>query len=153
MDTHATCPKRQVYSGLIQGEASVLCREVNEVLDRIGDISTLCDVEYFDLKIILSELLQNAVRHGNNMDKDKVVMLEVCINENNCVEITVQDQGTGFDFEMELENGRNRCFAACDPLDMDEFGRGLLIVKNLCDNLSQSDIGNCITVQKRLIAN
>jgi serine/threonine-protein kinase RsbW len=80
-----------------------------------------------DLAISVSELVNNAILHGNSSDHTKTVDIRVSF-ANSSVTITVTDQGRGFDPES-LEN----------PLDDDnllrEVGRGIFIVKNFVDDV------------------
>jgi serine/threonine-protein kinase RsbW len=55
----------------------------------------------FDLKVVLNELVLNAVKHGNREDETKFVKVYADI-ENGEVCITVQDEGRGFDYESLL---------------------------------------------------
>lgn len=150
MEARVSCPDGQVYSGVISSDASVVCREVNVVLGRLDSCSPLDEDEQFDVRVILSELLQNAIRHGNAMDRAKTISLDVTVGEGNYLEISVQDEGDGFDAERVLAQKRVRALDACDLFEMDECGRGLLIIETLCDTVRRNESGNRVTVRKRL---
>ncbi len=150
MEAREACRERQVYSGIIHSEASVVCREVKVVLDRLGSFSLLGEDDHFDVKVILNELLQNAIRHGNEMNASKMVSLDVFLEESQILEISVEDEGPGFDVERTLAQKRRRCFDVDDLCDMDECGRGLLIIETLCDTVQRNASGNRITVRKKL---
>jgi serine/threonine-protein kinase RsbW len=150
MEARDTCRDRQVYSGVISSDASVVCREVGVVLRRLEQYAELNEDERFDIRVILSELLQNAIRHGNAMDRAKTISLDVAVEEGNCLEISVEDEGTGFDVERVLAQKRVKAMNPGDLLEMDEFGRGLLIVETLCDTFRRNESGNRVTVRKGL---
>lgn len=104
----------------------------------------------FDIKIILNELLQNAIEHGNLLDCSKRVYMDVCISERDVLNITIMDQGRGFDVRKVM-NMKNNEMCDTDILELPECGRGLQIVKSLCDDISFNQRGNCVTVKKRLL--
>lgn len=152
MEARDTCLERRVYSGVINSDASVVCREVNVVLQRLERVSALDEDERFDVRVILSELLQNAIRHGNAMDRAKTISLDVTVEEGNTLEISVEDEGTGFDVERVLAQKRIKALDAEDVFELDEFGRGLLIIESLCDAVRRNESGNRVTVRKRICA-
>ena len=156
MEAHNSCQDRRlykrVYSGVISSDASVVCREVNAVLRQLERHSGLNEDDRFDVRVILSELLQNAVRHGNAMDRAKTISLDVTVEEGNCLEISVEDEGTGFDVERVLAQKRIKALDACDVFDMDEFGRGLMIIETLCDTVRRNESGNRVTIRKQIHA-
>jgi len=141
---------KRLYSGKINSDAAAVCREVNVVLNRIEDRSHLNEDEHFDVKVILNELLQNAIRHGNGMDCDKMIALDVSIDALDTLEISVQDEGPGFDVERMIELKREKALDCDDVFCMDESGRGLLIIENLCDTVLRNASGNCVTVRKQI---
>lgn len=139
----------KIYSELINSDALEVCREVKTILSRLVTISGIDADQQFDIRVILSELLQNAIRHGNAMDSRKKVRVDVWLQDNRVLLISVADQGQGFDVQHII--GRRTKSIGSNSLSMDESGRGLLIVQNLCDDIQFSPKGNTITVKKRLI--
>lgn len=95
-----------------------------------------------DIAISVSELVNNAILHGNESASDKMVTVTISKNDS-CVEISVTDQGAGFD-PSDIEN----------PIDdanlMKEVGRGIFIVRSLMDHveIEASDRGTTIIVTK-----
>jgi len=95
-----------------------------------------------DIAISVSELVNNAILHGNKSASDKAVTVTISRN-NSCVEISVTDQGIGFD-PCDIEN----------PIDdanlMKEVGRGIFIVRSLMDQveIEASDRGTTVIVTK-----
>lgn len=152
MEARDTCQDRRVYSGVINSDASVVCREVNVVLRRLEQYSKMSEDDQFDVRVILSELLQNAIRHGNAMDRAKTISLDVTVEEGNCLEISVEDEGTGFDVERVLAQKRIKALSQGNLFEMDEFGRGLLIIETLCDTVRRNESGNRVTVRKVISA-
>jgi len=80
-----------------------------------------------DLAIATTELINNAIIHGNRKDASKTVTLSLQFTPKD-VTIRVQDQGNGFEPE-----------GIPDPLAeenlLKEVGRGIFIVRSLMDDL------------------
>jgi len=142
--------EKKIYSELISSDAYEVCKEVRTILDRLKMTSGIDTEQSFDIKVILSELLQNAIKHGNSMDHNKKILVDVWLQDNSKVlGICVTDQGNGFDVSKAINCNKKNMFD-CDPLFTDESGRGLFIVQNLCDDVKFNQTGNAITVTKRL---
>jgi len=80
-----------------------------------------------DIAISVSELVNNAMVHGNKSSDEKMVTVRIT-RFKNTVTITVSDEGSGFDPTV-----------VPDPLAeenlMHEVGRGLFIVRSLMDKV------------------
>jgi serine/threonine-protein kinase RsbW len=80
-----------------------------------------------DIAISVSELVNNAMIHGNRSADDKQVTVQIS-SKNSTITITVSDQGGGFN-PTEIP----------DPLAeenlLQEVGRGLFIVRSLMDKV------------------
>ena len=78
------------------------------------------------------------------MDKGKIG-----ITENGYAFFIIEDEGEGFDFKSFIEKD----FEIEDTVDikhLKESGRGVLIVKKLCDKLKFNEKGNKAVVLKKL---
>lgn len=140
----------KIYSKEIETDAYIACNEVKNILDLLQVRFSLDSDTCFDIKVILCELMQNSIKHGNECDKSKIIGVEICLNENSRVlRITVKDQGCGFEASKTKELSLNKEID-CNPLNMDESGRGLFIVNELCDCMEFNSVGNAITVMKRI---
>lgn len=128
--------------------ASELCNirnSVNNIVEFILDChGQLREDTLFEIKVILNELLQNAIKHGNKEDVTKQVKVRTGI-DNHYVYFIVEDEGDGFDCDCERQSE-----ALLDLFQMKENGRGILIVKNLCDKVKYNCKGNKIVVLKSL---
>lgn len=86
-----------------------------------------------DIAISVTEIVNNAIIHGNKKDPAKEVSLRIQ-NDSGKLQFTVTDEGAGFDPE-EIP----------DPLKeenlMREVGRGVFIVKSLMDNITVENTG------------
>lgn len=80
-----------------------------------------------DIAISVSELVNNAIDHGNKKNEEKRVTIAIEKNSSG-VTISVSDEGTGFD-PNEID----------DPLAeenlLKEVGRGIFIVRSLMDSI------------------
>lgn len=96
-----------------------------------------------DIAISISEAVNNAIEHGNEGDRSKLVKIEL-EELSDGVLIRVRDQGTGFDPQK-----------VADPTDPEnllaESGRGLLIIRHLMDevNVVAEKTGTLIEMIKR----
>lgn len=141
---------KKIYSEIIESDTYEVCREVRTILDRLQMTSCVDTDQCFDIKVILNELLQNAIKHGNEYDAHKKIRVDVWLQENSKVlGITVKDQGQGFNPVSTMDMKFSQV-SVCDPMAMDESGRGLFIVQNLCDGMEFNTSGNAVTVHKRL---
>jgi serine/threonine-protein kinase RsbW len=80
-----------------------------------------------NLAIAVTELVNNAIKHGNKLQKDKTVTVMITYKSGK-IEITVKDEGEGFNPDK-----------IADPLAeenlMKEIGRGIFIVNSLIDDV------------------
>lgn len=88
----------------------------------------LTTIDHYEFYLILDEAISNAMEHGNQWNIEKHVTLRVFQPEENKMEISIEDQGNGFNPEIipEQING----IQAMNPR-----GRGILIIKKFCDVL------------------
>lgn len=109
-------------------------------------LSTLDTYGYPDetirkMKITLTELLVNAILHGNNRDFSKKVTIGHVIAKSKAV-ISIMDEGEGFNPhglpDPTLPENLTR-----------DCGRGLFIVRHYVDEVGFNEIGNRITITKK----
>lgn len=144
-------------------------KEVNKALDDVFE-----DIKPFfnesDAKECLLgvyELLVNAIEHGNlgityemkkkwldediydqefqrltKENQDKKVLLSVLIEDDTLV-ATITDEGKGFDMKKQVEK-------QSEDNILRESGRGLIIVKHFFEVLVYNEIGNQVTIVKKL---
>lgn len=118
--------------------------DVDEFIENRLRESGINDSTVADLAISVSEIVNNAIIHGNKADINKKVQVKLSINPER-VEIRVKDQGGGFDPDM-----------IPDPLAesnlLNVVGRGIFIVRSLMDTIdfNFSDNGTEIVITKSL---
>jgi serine/threonine-protein kinase RsbW len=97
-----------------------------------------------DIAISVSELVNNAIVHGNKFAREKKVTVKLA-HGNGSLTVSVTDQGTGFD------PGH-----VPDPLAQEnllkEVGRGIFIVRQLMDkvDITASPHGTTIAITKSI---
>lgn len=99
---------------------------INDMTMRfMGDISAYLQDEktLYDLRLIVTELMVNGVRHGNMENFNKLIRLCAVVSDDK-VTIIVKDQG----------NGIKRKNCSCSDFTKTN-GRGLFIVEHIADKI------------------
>ena len=87
----------------------------------LSDLDSRLDASIaFDVRLLVSELVTNSVKHAG-VSEDDSIMLQVDIREDSVVRVEVRDHGPGFERP-----------SASPPDDADE-GWGLFLVEQLAD--------------------
>lgn len=114
---------------------------VEKVTEKIANYMHFTDEEKDSLAIAVTEIVGNAIVHGNKRDKKKKVTVDFEY-QNKTIIVTIQDEGEGFDI-AEIAN----------PLEpenlLKESGRGIFIVRALMDTVEFMNTGT--GTQVRLI--
>lgn len=116
---------------------------VNDILAFLKEQNpALSDNDYYDLKLIYSELLINAVVHGNHNEIMKQVSVTTDFFEDGTIAAEITDEGTGFDLTEVL----NRKSA------LEESGRGICIAVSLADEFTchKKENGTQILFKKKV---
>jgi serine/threonine-protein kinase RsbW len=110
--------------------------KVENIIESIKDEHQIPDEVYGNILVSVSEGVNNAIKHGNSLDSEKVVDFLFQITEKN-YEFTISDKGPGFDFAN-----------IPDPTHPDNLekidGRGVFIMKTLSDKLEFKNNGSRI---------
>ncbi len=117
------------------------CRE--KVYEAIDDSRKFLDefiteTEAIGIKVLLRELLMNAVVHGNRFNKELLVKCAIERVEEKRFRVSVEDEGKGFDHRSLQDGDQDFEFSEC--------GRGYLLIKRLSDRIQFNDKGNRVTV-------
>jgi serine/threonine-protein kinase RsbW len=102
----------------------------------------------FEIRVILNELIVNAICHGNNCGDDKGAYVTIKIFNDSYLYVCVKDEGCGFNHKVDLQKlgdyveEKNNSF--------NEHGRGLIIVEQLSDKLKFNKCGNKVSIIKSL---
>lgn len=108
-------------------------RIVESFIDNAKEKYQLNDDIYGNIMIAVTESVNNAIVHGNQSDTSKNVHLKLSL-EKSLIKFTIQDEGLGFDYET-----------LPDPTLPENInkpgGRGIFLMKNLCDEVSFKEEG------------
>jgi serine/threonine-protein kinase RsbW len=111
-----------------------------EIIEKI--IADLKILEHcFDIKLMLTEALTNAFKHGNKGNIDKPIYLRYAYDGIE-VKFEIEDCGTGFENFSIPEEPSNECL-------LSDSGRGLFLIKCMADKIELRK--NTLVIQKCLI--
>ncbi|GHV38820.1 hypothetical protein FACS189490_01370 [Clostridia bacterium] len=119
---------------------------VAELIAGLRSHREVSDDDETDLRLILSELLYNAVVHGNKNDTQKLVTVRVTLEHESEVllKCEIADQGEGFSHKKFFAEYGNK-----DILESDH-GRGVWLAASLTEDFAYNESGNSVTFSKRL---
>lgn len=106
--------------------------------------NSLMEDEEFEFRLILNELISNGITHGNERCEDKSLVASIREVDKDTISICIEDEGDGFN--------HNSCFHKKYPL-YTEGGRGLKIIRELCDEVQFYCNGSHIEVSKSIKSN
>lgn len=102
-------------------------RIVESFIDNVKDKYNINDDIYGNIMVAVTESVNNAIKHGNKLDKNKNVIL-ITEYEDNLVRFIIEDEGEGFDYNT-----------LPDPTAPDRIeqlgGRGIFLMKHLSDEV------------------
>lgn len=98
----------------------------------------------FEIKLILLEIITNAVVHGNKRDETKKIEVSYYM-DNRIFEVLIKDEGKGFDFQKYIEK------SLVDDIDFSKTNnRGILLVHALSDDIRFINNGTTVYIKKDL---
>ena len=131
-------PRRTTFC--LQSSRDTINR-VTVLLSRVFEELGLSEDTTFDIKLAVQEAVVNAAEHGNNYDEDKKVFVD-CQVDAEAITVVVRDEGPGF----------NPCEVP-DPTEPEnvlrEHGRGIFLMRNLCDEIRYNTKGDTVTIVKK----
>jgi serine/threonine-protein kinase RsbW len=95
---------------------------------------------YGNIVIAVTEAVNNAIMHGNKENPDKNVSISARLLNPFLLTITVQDEGNGFNVD-DLPD------PTLPENILSDTGRGVYIIKEICDNVEYSRNGTTVTMQ------
>jgi len=108
-------------------------RIVESFIDNAKEKYQINDDIYGNIMIAVTESVNNAIVHGNQSDTKKNVHLKLSL-EKSLIKFTVRDEGPGFDY--------NNSPDPTIPENINKLGgRGIFLMKNLCDEVSFKENG------------
>ncbi len=111
-------------------------RIIESFIDNAKDEYNIDDDIYGNIMIAVTESVNNAIRHGNDLQNNKNVLITLHL-EQNIITFTIQDQGEGFDYENLPD--------PTSPENIDKpGGRGIFLMKHLADEVKFRDEGRVV---------
>jgi serine/threonine-protein kinase RsbW len=111
-------------------------RIVESFIDNVKDKFHIDDDIYGNIMVAVTESVNNAIKHGNKLDKSKNVFLAANCEEN-VLKFTIEDEGPGFNPDSLPD--------PTAPENLDKLGgRGIFLMKHLSDEVSFSNEGRCV---------
>ena len=102
-------------------------RVVESFIDNSKDTFHIEDDIYGNIMVAVTEAVNNAIRHGNKLDKDKNVYLSLYVDSDR-VKFEVEDEGQGFDY--------NNLIDPTAPENLENpGGRGIFLIRHLADEV------------------
>jgi len=125
---------KKISIGSKVGNLRVVENAIDETTAAIG----ISQDNYGKILVCTMEAVNNAILHGNRSNPEKIVDVELSI-ENNSLKIKVTDEGPGFKPEKVPD--------PTTPENIEELnGRGIYLMSHLADIIEYSKKGNSVTM-------
>jgi len=116
-------------------------RAMNDVLLALAEARCRCG-DMDEVRMALREALNNAVRHGSQLNPRKRVHLLCRYDSKNGLEFVVRDEGAGFDPKKISDPTK--------PENLERFsGRGIYMIRQLMDKVEFRDRGRELRLRRR----
>lgn len=115
-------------------------RVAADVLCSVEKSAALTEERRYDITLVINELLVNSFEHARPTEQSPVVFRAGI--ESGQLRIGVTDGGCGFAYEMITNGARDMLYR--------ERGRGLKLVKALCQEIRYNGCGNSVEVKMAL---
>ena len=116
---------------------------VEKLVDDVCDLFDIKEEIYGHILVALTEAVNNAIQHGNKANPNSNIEVTFKIIKNQTLFFTVKDQGPGFDF--------NNLADPTDPQNLEKpTGRGIFLMKHLCDGVSFEEKGTKVILEFKL---
>jgi serine/threonine-protein kinase RsbW len=115
-------------------------RCIQEQIEQLLQQREANDHDIFSIRLALEEALVNAIKHGNQMDRSKMVKVSYCLLADR-FEVAISDEGEGFDPNdvpdpTAIENLERPC------------GRGLMLMRHYMTEVAFNGRGNGVNMSK-----
>lgn len=115
-----------------------------KLIDEVCKQYNVPETLYGNILIALTEAVNNAIHHGNQLDPSKQVQLAYAVKDNK-VTFLVSDEGAGFDYEHLPD--------PTDPQNIEKpHGRGVFLMRALADSVEFTDNGAAVAMTFSLTA-
>jgi anti-sigma regulatory factor (Ser/Thr protein kinase) len=129
--------KPEEFNFELESSKKVIC-DFQAVIYKLLPNSVSSDI----FAMALHEIIANAAEHGNQMNKEKKVIIGLKISSTE-LSAEVKDQGQGFDWKKMLEKDFNINGES-------ERGRGIMMTARGCDHFYYNEQGNRAYLMKKI---
>ncbi len=117
-------------------------RRVQSLIEEALQASAYTEHDIFAIKLALEEALVNAIKHGNQYDRNKTVHVAYEVHTDRFI-VRITDEGPGFDpadvpDPTAVENLERPC------------GRGLMLMRHYMTEVAFNERGNSVIMSKAL---
>ncbi|MBD3662177.1 MAG: ATP-binding protein [Arenibacter algicola] len=112
---------------------------VEQLIDELKEKHQIPEELYGNLLVATTEAVNNAIKHGNQMQKDRLIDLNFELSDAE-YSVVIKDQGPGFDYENVPDPTLPENIEKPD-------GRGIFIMKNLSDEVEFEDNGSMVRLK------
>jgi serine/threonine-protein kinase RsbW len=111
---------------------------IESFIDNARDKFEINDDIYGNIMISVTECISNAIIHGNRNMKEKLVHLELLM-EDESLTFTIEDEGEGFDYTEQED--------PTSPENIEKVGgRGIFLIKHLSDEVKFEEEGKKVVL-------
>jgi serine/threonine-protein kinase RsbW len=117
-------------------------RKIEKIVDDLSSEFNIGEDLYGNILIAALEATNNAIQHGNKLDKEKSVTLTVRMDSNKLL-MRIEDEGEGFDFKHIPD--------PTAPENIENInGRGIFLMEKLSDKIEFSRNGATVELEFNL---
>lgn len=127
----------QIQTYRLESDISSLAK-VEQIIEELKAMYHIPEDIYGNILVTITEAVNNAIRHGNKLDPEKMVDFSFESTEKQFV-FKIKDRGVGFDPESIPDPTLPENIAKPD-------GRGIFIMKNLSDEVKFEDEGRKVEI-------
>lgn len=115
---------------------------VEKLVDDVCDLFDIQEDIYGHILVALTEAVNNGLQHGNKANPETNIEVTFKV-KSDTLYFSVKDQGQGFDYDNLPD--------PTDPLNIEKpTGRGVFLMKHLCDNVVFEDKGAKVILEFKL---
>ena len=117
-------------------------RLVEKAIDELSMELDLSDEVYGNVLVATMEATNNAIIHGNNSDPEKIVKIEMLLEQKELL-VHIEDQGKGFDYSIVPD--------PTAPENLEKInGRGIFLMERLSDEILYLEDGRIVILKFRI---
>jgi serine/threonine-protein kinase RsbW len=138
------------YTSSFKADILNIKRTINETLAYYEKTFSMMDESSrLEMKVVLNELLVNAFKHGGKNGARSFIKAIAGMASEDCAFLIIEDDGEGYDTSR-IKMNRSRDAYPSRVDDIEETGRGIFIVRSLCEDFMVNEKGNKVVVIKKM---